>query len=793
MSRQTPGWNAEYADLESETQALLNSVRKGPPAAAASSPKKAAAAKKKRGAAASPKRRGGRKRGGRATPKSGRSRSKSRQRRYDVEEIDVAPSDTASSAGPDDSFAGLIATATMNSTASTRGGSPHNGGGGGRRRRRRSSRDTPIQSRGSSSTNLEDSAGSEGGFSEIEPPASDRSSGAESGGSPPSAGESKRSSPPPSNTVAAAGDSVEAAAAKEQQERLEALERARAEEAKLRELSFRAEESRVREGLDGFIPHKVTQVATAVKELDAEKARLNELEGKMKAGGKQRLDNLQRRDRRVAEVKASTDIQRIVRGKFGRKRAHMKRKQMEMEAAGISLLPPLHPELPGPDPRDFGPSETPESGANTTNIDMDDQGYLVGGGGSRLPQLNFSSGKGGGGGRLQSFKVGRRRGGDGPGRPFSASSSLSSASSTASSDLDLDEAIPVERTPRLFLPDGSPDIKLRDTVRNALRVSRFDSVSTLLASGPLARKVKKGKERMEKKGGVRKSTADRVKGMHTPYRSGTGDQMGSPGKQKNGGKFVATVKGSAADAQSSGVMSPSQKGKKGKATGMSGPPAMYEVSHGGFDTGERTVDPNADDTASEANSDAGGAMVKKGGSSLKKSKGRKKKQVCFACWSAGDDMVKRCDLHEDDENAPDDGRDDSILMCGNWNVHALRRRYRAEELQEVFAKAVSSLRWDLNRKQFVTVIECRHPIYRMINGMLELLNKRKSRMDHARAWFKSILEDLRAGKIKGLSEKQKQKSKMLAAKDSMMNFAWTQRYAREVSFCFVCVCVCVCF
>ena len=160
---------------------------------------------------------------------------------------------------------------------------------------------------------------------------------------------------------------MEAAAAKEQQERLEALERARAEEAKLRELSFRAEESRVREGLDGFIPHKVTQVATAVKELDAEKARLNELEGKMKAGGKQRLDNLQRRDRRVAEVKASTDIQRIVRGKFGRKRAHMKRKQMEMEAAGISLLPPLHPELPGPDPRDFGPSETPESGANTPN------------------------------------------------------------------------------------------------------------------------------------------------------------------------------------------------------------------------------------------------------------------------------------------------------------------------------------------------------------------------------------------------------------------------------------------
>ena len=98
-------------------------------------------------------------------------------------------------------------------------------------------------------------------------------------------------------------------------------------------------------------------------------------------------------------------------------------------------------------------------------------------------------------------------------------------------------------------------------------------------------------------------------------------------------------------------------------------------------------------------------------------------------------LVKRCDMHEEDDNAPDDGRDESILMCGNWNVHALRRRYRAEELQEVFAKAVSSLRWDLNRKQFVTVIECRHPIYRMINGLLETLQKRKSRMDHGKFLF----------------------------------------------------------
>ena len=51
----------------------------------------------------------------------------------------------------------------------------------------------------------------------------------------------------------------------EEQERLQELERIREEEKKLRELSFREEESRVRKGVDGFVPHPVTQVAPARK------------------------------------------------------------------------------------------------------------------------------------------------------------------------------------------------------------------------------------------------------------------------------------------------------------------------------------------------------------------------------------------------------------------------------------------------------------------------------------------------------------------------------------------------
>ena len=59
---------------------------------------------------------------------------------------------------------------------------------------------------------------------------------------------------------------------------------------------------------------------------------------------------------------------------------------------------------------------------------------------------------------------------------------------------------------------------------------------------------------------------------------------------------------------------------------------------------------------------------------------RKTRQVCFACWSAGDDMVKRCELHTKDEDEEKANRDpdESILMCSCWDVNALRRRYRAE-------------------------------------------------------------------------------------------------------------------
>lgn len=64
----------------------------------------------------------------------------------------------------------------------------------------------------------------------------------------------------------------------------------------------------------------------------------------------------------------------------------------------------------------------------------------------------------------------------------------------------------------------------------------------------------------------------------------------------------------------------------------------------------------------------------------------KVKQICFNCWSKGDG--KACTLHTGGTveglggKAAGEARlAESTLMCKNWDVGVLRRRYRSEEIQ----------------------------------------------------------------------------------------------------------------
>jgi hypothetical protein len=293
------GWGEEYVELESETAALLATLN--------GTDKDIVAKNNDRKSSRGSPKKNKRRKSNNHTPKRRKSSKVKhrRQRRESFEDEHSGEEGTGqTTAGemPMDSFAGLISS-TVSSNFGDSGGGHSNAStaspGKKKRRRRRSgsSSSSSLASTGNSMRSTHSmgngrdtlevaSMSSEGSsLEEMEPPSSDRSS--DSANTP-------RQQDQEGATKSDAGTVT--TAQKEQQERLEALERARAEEAKLRELSFRDEESRVREGLDGFVPHKVTQVAPAVKELDQERNRLNKVEAAMNKKGKIRLENLSNRD-----------------------------------------------------------------------------------------------------------------------------------------------------------------------------------------------------------------------------------------------------------------------------------------------------------------------------------------------------------------------------------------------------------------------------------------------------------------------------------------------------------------
>ena len=150
------------------------------------------------------------------------------------------------------------------------------------------------------------------------------------------------------------------------------------------------------------------------------------------------------------------------------------------------------------------------------------------------------------------------------------------------------------------------------------------------------------------------------------------------------------------------------------------------------------------------------------------------KGVCFNCWSAG--KGKRCMMHKDDAAQGHQKKAESALMCKNWDLGVLRRRYRSEEIQEVFMKSASSLRYDKDRKQFLTAIEQKHPIYRMTTSKIGKYNFTLRRKAHTSNWLRSFVELLRVGKVAG-SETVQKSARMLRLRNSLSNSLAVRKYS----------------
>lgn len=295
------------------------------------------------------------------------------------------------------------------------------------------------------------------------------------------------------------------------------------------------------------------------------------------------------------------------------------------------------------------------------------------------------------------------------------------------------------------------------TIAKALRVTKFDSVSTLLADytnrntasstapsgnpkittpravgGRAATAAPDGGSKTRKTRARRSNTigeaglseAPAVVDPKAPYPTGKLEEdkneslfassMGGGGRKMVSVMTKHAVKGGrdSRRAKTAGVGEGERGGTlKGLAIRDLPPPGFVppaETDPAAAGTRALTNDPTgrADNGQKSANGDGTGERCRIGnqmrdmsgpeetkavlnGASVGKTEQHAVKEICFNCWSKG--SGKSCTLHRGRSEAvageggggkPGDTRPaESALMCKNWDVGVMRRRYRSEELQ----------------------------------------------------------------------------------------------------------------
>lgn len=153
----------------------------------------------------------------------------------------------------------------------------------------------------------------------------------------------------------------------------------------------------------------------------------------------------------------------------------------------------------------------------------------------------------------------------------------------------------------------------------------------------------------------------------------------------------------------------------------------------------------------------------------------KKQAKCLGCFIKG----KACTAHAPKGNHMVK-ESDSVLLCDNWDVGELRRKYRAEELQELFQMKNPSLRYNRTRKQWTSTEEFRHPIYRYCAHYRLVMNRTVRRRLHVRAWFKSFLDILRTDRDSNKTTGSQSVS-LMRVRTTMRNFKWCHAFSESVT------------
>lgn len=282
--------------------------------------------------------------------------------------------------------------------------------------------------------------------------------------------------------------------------------------------------------------------------------------------------------------------------------------------------------------------------------------------------------------------------------------------------------IKLDQKDALLAPDGSFKPQLRTVVQDALLDTRFDNVSTVLSD---QRWFDKNDEAFVAMDQVAKS---KLQSRHVESRL---DLNKTPMvAQLN----ICTKKA----AQKVGMLRMEPGAEDGVLVAPGGTTALSpsdltlnNIAHNGFDQADQ------------------GAM-------------------CFGCWSAG--FSRKCTLHDDGSKIKPS---QTMLLCRNWDLDVMRRRYRSEEIQEIFLQQESSLRFDVKHKKFYTVVEQRHPIYRLCSQQLEVGNNRMLIFCKVKYWMLSMAEEFRQGNVAADKE---DKSRIFRLRRGLLHLSRIHRF-----------------
>jgi hypothetical protein len=100
----------------------------------------------------------------------------------------------------------------------------------------------------------------------------------------------------------------------------------------------------------------------------------------------------------------------------------------------------------------------------------------------------------------------------------------------------------------------------------------------------------------------------------------------------------------------------------------------------------------------------------------------------------------------------------------------MRRRYRSEEIQQIFFKKKSSLRFDSKHKKFISITEQKHQIYRILSQTVDKYNTKLNIRIKVKRWLTGLVGELIRGciaprrarvAVKKILDKRSMKSKVI--------------------------------